>query len=308
MDILGKRDWGLKLLSAALAVVLWVYVSNELNPTKEQEYKNLAVDIRGVRSNLAVSQLPGTVNVRVAANQSILAELTSKSIEVYIDLKNVKTGLNNVPVKIRVPSGVKIVDYRPSSVQVTLEPVAEKQVPVIIRSVGSLASGYKVLSTEARPDEVILRGPQSILAKVHNTFIEIDLNGKNHSFSDVIPIRLEDGAGDNYDEGLIKREPQEVKVFTSVVPDLPTKTVRVVPKITGDPAPGYMINMTVVDPPELVITGQQKIIDAIKDVYTMPVKIDGAKQDVFAEAAPNLPSGVTGGRQLVNVLVKVGKE
>lgn len=50
MNISWKRDWGLKLLSAALAVILWVYVTNELNPTKEQEYKNLAVDMRGISS------------------------------------------------------------------------------------------------------------------------------------------------------------------------------------------------------------------------------------------------------------------
>jgi len=46
MNSFIKGHWGLKLLSLLLAVVMWVYVSNDQTTTVEQEFKAVPVDIR----------------------------------------------------------------------------------------------------------------------------------------------------------------------------------------------------------------------------------------------------------------------
>lgn len=308
MEMLRKGDWGLKLLSIAMAVVLWVYVTNELNPTKEKDFKNIPVDIRGLGQNLAASDLPESVNVRVSANQDVIGDLNAKSIETYIELGNVGPGEQEVPVKVKVPSGVTVTDLRPQRVKVKLEKMGEKQVPVVIKPLADPMEGYRVLSTEAIPNEVILRGPESALGQIKNAFVEVQMEDRQRSFSENIPIRLADTSGNNYEANLVTSNPQVVKVFSSIVPDLPTQNVQVMPKIEGKPAEGYAVSMTVVDPNTLQITGQQKLIEGITEVYTMPVDIEGAKQDVFKEVLPDLPAGVTGNRQTINVLVKISKK
>lgn len=238
MSKTGKGEWGLKVLSLLVAVVLWVYVSNELNPTKEQEYKELTIEIRGVGANLAVSELPGNATLRVQASQSVISELNPKAIEVFVDLSSIKAGKNRVPIQVNVPSGVKVVELRPQIVSVNVEPFTEKQVSVKAGFFGRVAKGYKVLTIKPKPDDVILRGPKSVLDKINFASADVQLKGRKLSFSETVPIRLEDKSGNSYDERLIKRSPSTADVFVSVVPELPTKTVQIIPRITSEPIKG----------------------------------------------------------------------
>ncbi len=308
MPRFGKGDWGLKILALLMAVVLWVYVSNDQNPTKEQEFKAVPVEVRGVGANLAVSEIPGSINVRVQANQNVIAELNPRAIQVFVDLSSAKAGKTVVPVQVKAPTGVKIVDLRPQEVTVKLEPLAEKQVPVKIHSENETRSGFKVFAADTKPEEVILRGPKGILDRVDFATADINLKDRDRSFGGTVPVRVIDETGSYLEEGLVKRSPPSVDILVSIVPDMPTKTVQAVPQITGEPAKGYAVKMTVVEPPELVITGELNVLNGLPRVFTRPIDITGAANDVFMNIEPDLPNGVAANRQSLKVLVKIGRE
>lgn len=308
MNRTGKEDWYLKVLSLLVAVVLWVYVSNEMNPTKEQEFKDMGVDIRGMSSNLAVSELPGSVSIRVQGSQDVIADLSPRSIEVFVDLSNVGAGKNVVPVQVRVPRDVKVVDLKPQQVPLRIEPVSEKQIPIHVRAGDGAAKGYKTAAIQTKPDEVIIRGPKSVVDKVNLATVDINMRNKQRTFSETIPVRVVDDLGAFVEERLVRRVPPVVDVFVSIVPDLPSKKVKVLPVITGEPKQGYAVTMTVVDPPELVITGPWDIIGKMTEISTKPIDIKEADKDVYVDVSPELPNGVVANRQSLRVLVRIGKD
>lgn len=304
----GRGNWGLKLLSLLMAVVLWVYVSNDQNPTKEQEFKSIPVEVRGVGSNLAVADMPGNVSVQVQANQNVLAEFDPRSIQAYIDLTSAKAGKIAVPVQVKVPPGVKVVSLRPQQVTVKLEPLGEKQVPLKPHYLNDLRLGYKVFDLKTRPDEVILRGPKSVLDRVEYASVDIDLKNRDRSFGATLPVTVTDNAGNFLEEGLVSKNPPAAEVLVTVVQEAPTKTVPVYPQITGTPAKGYAVTMTVVDPVDLVITGTADLLNGISSVFTQPIDINEADKDVYLEVGPVLPHGVTANRQSLKILVKISRE
>lgn len=308
MNRTDKGDLYLKVLSLLVAVVLWVYVSNQVNPRKEQQFKDMSVDIRGVASNLAVSELPGSVSVRVQGSQDVISDLSARSIEVFVDLSNAKPGKIFVPVQVRVPPDVKVVDLKPQEVAVKIEPLLEKQVPVKVRAEDGVAKGYRTAAIQVKPDEVIVRGPKSVVDKVNSAAVYINVKNKQSPFSETIPVRVIDDLGAFLEERLVKRAPSTVDVFVSIVPDLPSKPVKVLPVIAGKPKQGYSVTMTVVDPSELVITGPQDIIGKITEIRTEPINIQGAEKDVYVDVLPDLPNGVVANRQSLRVLVRINKD
>ncbi|WP_418791502.1 YbbR-like domain-containing protein [Phosphitispora sp. TUW77] len=302
-----KGDLGLKVLSIALAFVLWVYVSNELNPTKNKEFKAVPVEVKGVGQNLAVSEMPGTVNVQVQANQNVIAELDVQSIEVFIDLSSIESGETVVPVQVKVPEGVKVVDLRPQQVRVNIESMAQKQVPVQVSYLNSLKNGYKLLGVKTTPDEVIIKGPKSVIDQVTAVGVDIQLKDREKSFGETLPIKLVNDKGSFNDEPFVASSPSVVEVFVTLAPDLPVRKVGVTPQITGTPAAGYTVLTTVIEPEEITITGQLELIDGIESVTTLPVNISKAKEDFYTEVGPDLPQGVSADRQFLRVLVKIGR-
>lgn len=309
MNALTKGNWGLKLLSLLMAVVMWVYVSNDQTTTKEQEFKAVPVEVRGLEENLAASQAPGNVTVRVQADQNVIAELTSRSVEAYVDLAlNNKAGRTVVPVQVKVPAGVRVIELRPAEVTVVLEPMAEKQVPVKVHMSSGPEAGYKVLGTQVKPGEVVMRGPRSVLNRVDQVTVEVDLDKRNQSFGEAVPVRVSNTSGKLPDEGLVKINPDVAEVFVFIAPDMPSKKVKVIPVITGEPADGYFVTMTSIEPADLVIAGESDVINNINGLYTKPVDITGAKTDLLVETEPVLPPNIMVNRQSVRILVKIGRE
>ncbi len=305
MDRFSQGNWGIKILSLVLAVVLWVYVSYEKNPTKGQEFKDIPIETRGVGANLAVSQLPGSASVRVQANQDVLVNLSPRSIDVFVDLSGARPGRVTAPVQVKVPDGVKVTDLRPRDIQVTIEALAEKQVPVSVRTDGPPQNGYRVLDIKTKPDEIVLRGPKTVLARVESAHIDVLLKGRNRTFRETVPVIVTDEQGDFLEERLVNKIPPLVDIMVSIVPDMPSKRVRVIPQINGQPAKGYVVTMIAVEPDELIITGSQELLETIGPVPTRAVDIQGAKEDVYLDVEPELPQGILSNMQSLKLLVKI---
>ena len=90
-----------------------------------------------------------------------------------------------LPVKqMDLPPGVKIDSFRPTTIQVLLEPNVERQIPVEIKLVGQPADGYEVVRSSAQPGLVTVRGPLSLVEKLRQASTEsISITGRKESFT-----------------------------------------------------------------------------------------------------------------------------
>lgn len=164
---------GLKLLSLALAVLLWMIVSGE--ETVE----------RGLRVPLELQQLPGglelvgdvptTVDVRLRGGSSALSRVSTGDIVAVIDLRAAREGHRLFPLtpdQVRRPFGVEVVQITPSAVAITFEPSASRRLPVMPALEGRPAPGYVVGGTTADPKTVEIVGPDSAVKRATEVLTE----------------------------------------------------------------------------------------------------------------------------------------
>jgi len=161
----GKRLFGLvtqnpgwKLLSLAIAVVVWGMVATEPElstfATVRVEYKNLPDD-------LEISSEPvSTVNLELRGPSGQLRGVAQP--EVILDMSGVRAGARTFPIgdgNVKLVGGVHLVRAIPSEVRFHFEGRAEKAVKVAPQF--TERSGYQVLDFTVKPESLEIAGPAS---------------------------------------------------------------------------------------------------------------------------------------------------
>lgn len=160
------RHMGLKLISVAVAVMLWMAVSGE------------EIVERGLRVPLELQQLPAdveltgdvptTVDVRVRGGSGVLSRMGAGDVVAMIDLRSARPGRRVFPLtpdQVRVPFGVDVVQIAPSAFAMVFEMSAARRVPVAPTLDGQPAPGFVVGSMVAEPATVEVVGPESAVQR-----------------------------------------------------------------------------------------------------------------------------------------------
>ncbi|MCK4537025.1 MAG: YbbR-like domain-containing protein [Desulfuromonadales bacterium] len=212
------ENWILKLVSLAFAVVLWFFVIGERN--LEVSYI-VPLEYQGLSKNLIIAnEVPSSVSVRIAGPRALLMHHTAGDVSIAVDLKELPAGVTSfkrLEESLNIPTGLKVTRISPSYVDVKLEHIREKSVPVRVVLSGKPVEGYKVTKTRVEPEQIAVFGAGSELKAVSEVVTEsIDLTGVQESFSQTAPI---DYVG-NYTY-LEKQKTVEVEVLLAPDPDFP---------------------------------------------------------------------------------------
>jgi YbbR domain-containing protein len=173
-----KRIWpfrhvGLKVLSVALAVLLWMIVSGE--ETVERGLR-VPLELQQVPGGLELTgEVPATVDVRVRGASGTLSRVSTGDVVAVLDLRSARSGRRLFPLtpdQVRAPFGVEVVQVQPSAVAMAFEPSASRQVPVVPAVDGRPAPGYVVGPMTADPKEVEVIGPESAVRRVTEALTE----------------------------------------------------------------------------------------------------------------------------------------
>jgi YbbR domain-containing protein len=167
------RHFGLKLLSLALALLLWMVVSGE------------EIVERGLRVPLELQQAPAgleltgdvptTVDVRVRGASGTLSRMSTGDVVAVLDLRAAREGHRLFPLtpdQVRVPFGVEVVQVMPSAIAMAFERSASRQVPVVPEVDGRPAPGYVIGTRTADPKTVEVVGPESVVKSVTEVLTE----------------------------------------------------------------------------------------------------------------------------------------
>ena len=158
----------LKILSLIFAVILWNFVITETNPARTKNIAEITVTANGAdelasrglipRDDLSAN--PITVTVKVSVAHSDYKFINENTISASIDLTKVtKEGANSLPVIISFNNigDVSLVSVTPASVNLTIDKLVSKDVPVSIRTANELASNLISLQPEY-PETVSITG------------------------------------------------------------------------------------------------------------------------------------------------------
>lgn len=154
-----RKNTGLKLLALGMSVALWWFVAGE---SKVQVGFVVPLEIRNVPPGMILTnKVERQVEVRLAGPPSLLGNLPQSEILAAVDLSAIREGRQTVPLDARsvtVPPGIKVQRIYPRAVEVTLEKLERRRLPVVPRIGGIDAVRRRISKIEASPATLEVEG------------------------------------------------------------------------------------------------------------------------------------------------------
>lgn len=198
------------LQSAAIviAIFVWFVIIYTKNPVIEVNINNIPVEFLGGEAleekNLCVlspeKQL--TASVVLSGTRGDLFGVIDK-IKATIDVSEIKDpGEINMNIDFYQPdNAVEIVKKNKSSVNVTIDKTAEKEVPVVINHSGS--NKTYLVSSQTAPNTVHIKGAESEVEKISGAYVNVDISYMSEDTSETAGYTFIDSLGNEIDESSI---------------------------------------------------------------------------------------------------------
>lgn len=250
------NNWGLKLTSLALALILWFLVAQIGDPLDTKTFNNISVKLTNtdllVRENKVYEILDdtNTASVTVRAPKSIIDKLRSSDIVAEADVSKL-TDINTVVISYSIPyvDGVDSIVGNHEVVRLNVEDKRTKWISVKYNTVGEVAEDYIVANVQPDQTQVEISGPKSVVDTISYAGVEVDITGSTSNLSANVDIDLYD-----YDNKVVKNDSVKTNVeyVHMSVEVLATKEVPVEIGYMGVPAEGYMATSVVKSEPSAV--------------------------------------------------------
>ncbi|MCD4673761.1 MAG: hypothetical protein K8R77_13940 [Anaerolineaceae bacterium] len=299
------------LLALALAVAVWISAVIDEDPTEQRIFpSSVMIEVVGQDpSLLLMGDVPTQITLTLNAPESVWSRLTNQpqTIRALIDLSGLEAGSFEVPVQVQVDERpVEIVSYSPSTILVTLEPFASKEIAVRLLQSGDVATGFQAESPTWTPNSVTISGPESVVNQVNEVRATLDLNRTSQDIERVLSLKAVNTEGVEVKN--VEITPKEVQASITVTQRGGYRNVVVKVVASGQVASGYRVtNISVFPPTITVFSYDPTLVDELPGyVDTAALDLTGASEDQDLKLPLNLPPGVAVvGDQTVSVQVGV---
>jgi len=279
------------LVSLALALLLWGWVTTQRDPVIPQRFPDLEIQVPELEDELEVSasELP-PATVWLEGPRSIVEAIDGRDLEPRLDLGGIEVpGDYTVNVVLAAPPGTRVDRIQPRTIPINvdrrdtrsfmLEPVVEQPADGT-RRVGTPRLGIS---------EVVVTGPQGRLDQIAQIALPIEIGARTDDFTArFVPI-ARDANGNDVPGVTI--QPAEVEAMVPV--EARGRSVPVLATTVGNPAEGYEQAGIATNPPTVILDGPDDVLSDIVSVSTRPMNIEGATEQVTQRVAlDNLPPDV----------------
>jgi YbbR domain-containing protein len=173
------HNLGLKLLSLALAVGLWLAVARD--PVAEVAV-DVAIEFHNIPENLEISSenIP-RAQIRLRGPERVIHRLQPSDVYAAVELSGVKPGERTFDLttqQIHEPSELEVVQVVPSQFHIAFDSRLTRVVPVQPRVTGTFAPGYRVERIDVDPKMITISGPKHHVEAVEAAMTDpIDASG-----------------------------------------------------------------------------------------------------------------------------------
>jgi YbbR domain-containing protein len=180
------EDWSLKLLSLAIALVLWLVVTGQNEPVTA--HVNVQLNFIRPQSLEISNDPPRTVDVMLTGSRNKLDDLTALDLVATVDISDQQPGERVLRLadkaQISLPQGVKVDGFQPSAIPIRLESIVERQIPIEPKLEGKPPDGYQVYAVRPSKGTALVRGPASRVNALQKVLTEsIWLAGHKETFT-----------------------------------------------------------------------------------------------------------------------------
>ena len=294
----------LKIMSVAVAVVVWLIVVNIDNPVGTNYYTITNVELINkeyVESSDTIGKMcmpeenQDTVRVAITADKKTRDKIRVSDISAVADLQQaVSLDTNPVMVPITVTcsvSGIGPGDIKvtPQNLRVNLDEKETQEFVVnVIRGDTKPGKDYEVGSLTANPEKVRITGPKSLVNKIDKVNAAIELNGKTQDFTQEVTLSIID----KNQEALSDSEMNSLRIENNAQVIVTAKLwkirqgVKISAGYVGTPAEGYQAGMIKTVPDTISVAGSTEGLETLAandNVITIPsesIDISGESSDV----------------------------
>ncbi len=297
------HNWPLKLAALVMAVLLYGGLVLSENA---QSFEG-RIPIEGANQSRTVVLLSNLGDIRLVryyAPDNAGIRLDSNSFRATVDLASVdpKAGLVSVAVKVvAIDPRVQVLEYEPSRINVELDEVVTRSVPVRV-DYGVPPAGLDVRQPIVATDSVAIAGPASVVRRVVAAEARLRIDPSGLDVDREVELVAVDQLGQPL--GPLDLTPSAVRVRIAIFTNRDTKSLAVAPIINGLPAPGYEIASVSVDPPVVSVEGDADQLADLSRIDTVPVSVAGASGSVSIVTGLSLPTGVLA-LNTANVTVRI---
>lgn len=278
-------------LAFVLAALLWIYVLDQENPAIRTTFTNIPITLHGLGPNLNSANDLGTATVIVHAPGDVSSRLQAGNFQATIDLSGRGAGTYRLPVVVVPPPGVTDASVEPAMVSVQIEEMAERRLPVLVRTQGRPGLGYRIQTQQVRPTEVLVRGRRDSVERIDSLVADIDVEGKQGTQTGDVRPKAVDFAGREISD--LDFNPAYVNVTIAIQQLLGYKTLPVRVPVEGAPAPGYRVTDITIQPTTLTVYGLPSVLEPLTALETAPVSIGGTTQTVSLDIQVPITNGLT---------------
>ena len=307
---IGKATWkllsknfGLKVLSLLLAILLWNYViSTNTSITRTKTLNGLTGYVTGQSTlsanGLALLQDPteelSNISVTVDAPQAYYARISNDNVQVSLDLSSVRTA-GSQEVSLRATSSYgRVTDISPDSLTLTFEAQDSRSVPVNAALTGDVQEDYWYNISRINPANLSVSGAASVVRSIGSASVAVDVTGRDAPFTQAQPYSLiETGTGEIISPEMLNRSSSSISVSVDVYPtkELPVST-DLANVITGQPAEGFVVQSVSMQPETVTVAADDELLEGLTELMIEPVNVDGMSQSFMARAEISQLSGL----------------
>lgn len=290
----------LKILSLAVAILIWLLVVNIENPVRSETYWNVPVTIVNESYLTSDLQIPllvdgdDTVTVRIRATSDVLRSINKDSIVAEADMTQIvsmDTTPYMVPVRVVCPGVLEEdITVTPANIPIETDELTS-QAMTISPSVGGTIpeAGYEVGKLTVNPEKVTISGPEDLTSKLDRVVADIDVSGMNQSGNVSSTLHVYDKNGDELSDTQMSYlnfqdvENNKVEVYVELWKVRPDISIQA--SCSGTPEKGYQVSSVSTVPNTISIAGTDEALQELAEngntiaIPASQIDVSGQKED-----------------------------
>jgi len=301
------RNWPLRLGAIALSLVLYAGLVVAQN-ARVWPGQVPITPIHQPPGTFLLNGLGDVTSIRYLAPVDVQSQVTNASFIATADLSGVGSYPGGAPVSVPVTvvapdKRIQVLGWTPPTVVATLDPVITRDIPVRVDR-GTVPAGLTAGEPSVDRTTVTARGASSLVGQISAAVARVSIDASGINVDGNVDLVAVDDKGDAV--APVNLEPATVHVKILVGQQLSSRTVAIVPAVTGTLAEGYAVRDVQVDPLTATVSGTQAVIGALDSIATAPIDVTNRTTDLTATVALDPPDNVTiDGSGQVRVRVRV---
>ena len=294
----------LKIMSVAIAIVVWLIVVNIDNPVGTNYYTITDVELINkeyVESSDTIGKMcmpeenQDSVRVAITASKKIRDRIRLSDITAVADLQQA-VSLDTDPVMVPITVTCSAAGVLPSDIKVTPQNLTvnldekETQEFVVNVSKGDTKPGkdYEVGSLTASPEKIRITGPKTLVNKIDKLNATIALAGNTEDYTQEVYLTIYD----KNQEALSESEMNSLRIENNAKVIVTAKLwkirarVKIAAGYIGTPASGYQAGSVKTVPDTISVAGSTEGLESLSEndnMITIPsdrIDISGESKDV----------------------------